>query len=106
MTGTTGTIVEALHRAAELDPPGAGMRFLDRREKPTLLSWPQVRTRALAVAGGLRAAGIQTGERVCLVLPTEPAFADVFFGILLAGAVPVPLYPPCLLYTSPSPRDS
>lgn len=97
MTGTTHTIVEALHRAAELDPPGAGMRFLDRREKPTLLSWPQVRARALAVAGGLRAAGVQTGERVCLVLPTEPAFADVFFGILLAGAVPVPLYPPVRL---------
>ena len=97
MTGNTHTIVEALHRAAELDPPGAGMRFLDRREKPTLLSWPQVRARALAVAGGLRAAGVQTGERVCLVLPTEPAFADVFFGILLAGAVPVPLYPPVRL---------
>ena len=34
---------------------------------------------------------------MCLVLPTEPAFADVFFGILLAGAVPVPLYPPVRL---------
>ncbi|HCH61705.1 MAG: AMP-dependent synthetase, partial [Deltaproteobacteria bacterium] len=97
MTSNTGTIVEALHRAADLDLPDSGMRFLDRREAATFLSWSEVRSRALAVAGGLRSAGVEAGERVCLVLPTEPAFADVFFGILLAGAVPVPLYPPVRL---------
>jgi acyl-CoA synthetase (AMP-forming)/AMP-acid ligase II len=97
VTERTPTLVAALHRAAELDLPGAGMRFLDRRERATLLSWAQVRERALHVAGGLQAAGIQPGDRVCIVLPTEPAFADAFFGVLLAGATPVPLYPPVRL---------
>jgi acyl-CoA synthetase (AMP-forming)/AMP-acid ligase II len=31
------------------------------------------------------------------VLPTSPGFLDAFFGALLAGAVPVPLYPPLRL---------
>ena len=34
------------------------------------------------------------GERVALLLRTEPAFFHAYVGILLAGAVPVPLYPP------------
>ena len=97
MTGLSPTLVEALDRAASLDRPGAGIRFLDRRERPTLLSWNEVRQRALHFAGGLRAAGVQPADRVCIVLPTEPAFADAFFGTLLAGAVPVPLYPPVRL---------
>jgi acyl-CoA synthetase (AMP-forming)/AMP-acid ligase II len=34
---------------------------------------------------------------VAIVLRTEPAFLDAFFGAWLAGAVPVPLYPPVRL---------
>ena len=34
------------------------------------------------------------GERVALLLRTEPAFFHAYIGILLAGGVPVPLYPP------------
>ncbi len=93
----TSTLQAALFRAAELDRPGAGMRFVDRRERATLLSWEEVRQRALAMAGGLVEAGVRPGERVCIVVPTEPVFADLFFGCLLAGAVPVPLYPPVRL---------
>jgi fatty-acyl-CoA synthase len=91
------TIVGALHRAATLDRPGSGLRFLDRKERETFLPWPEVRRRALSVAGGLREAGVQVGETVCIVVPTDPAFSDLFFGTLLAGAVPVPLYPPVRL---------
>ncbi len=97
MSAAPSTIVESLARAASLDRPGSGMRFLDRREQATFLRWPEVQQRARTVAGGLRAAGVQAGDRVCLVMPTEPIFADVFFGVLLAGAVPVPLYPPVRL---------
>ncbi len=91
------TLVDALHRAAELERPGAGVRYLDRRERETFLTWREVRQRALCVAGGLQAHGVQPGDRVCMVLPTEPIFTDLFFGCLLAGAVPVPLYPPVRL---------
>jgi fatty-acyl-CoA synthase len=38
--------------------------------------------------------GIPAGGRVALMLPTSRQFFVCFAGILLAGAVPVPIYPP------------
>ena len=49
---------------------------------------------ARAVAAGLMQRGVRPGERVGLMLPTEPGFFAAFLGTLYAGAVPVPIYPP------------
>ncbi len=49
---------------------------------------------ARALAQGLLDRGIEPGERVAIMLPTGRAFFETFFGALLAGAVPVPIYPP------------
>jgi acyl-CoA synthetase (AMP-forming)/AMP-acid ligase II len=34
------------------------------------------------------------GDRIAMMLPTSTDFFASFFGILYAGAVPVPIYPP------------
>lgn len=57
---------------------------------------------ALRESGARRATwlyqrGVEPGDRVALMLPTGPDFLGFFFGILWAGAVPVPLYPPVRL---------
>ncbi len=88
----TETLNQLLERAS--DHPDEGLRVLDRREREHWLPWPEVYARALQVAGGLRSAGVEGGDRIAVIYPTCPGFFDVFFGILLAGAVPVPLYPP------------
>ena len=88
------TLVEALHAAAA-HPSGA--TFVDLRERETFVPWREVRDRAARAAGALAALGIRRGDRVAIVLRTEPAFLDAFFGAWLAGAVPVPLYPPVRL---------
>jgi fatty-acyl-CoA synthase len=44
-------------------------------------------------AAGLRRAGVDRGDTVCLVYPTCAEFFYTFFGALRLGAVPVPLYP-------------
>jgi fatty-acyl-CoA synthase len=49
---------------------------------------------ASAVAAALFHGGLQHGDTVGLMLRTERAFFSCFLGILLAGGVPVPLYPP------------
>ena len=77
--------------------PEGGLRFVDRSEAATWFGWGEVRERALAVRGGLRSLGLQRGDRVALIFPTGIEFFDAFFGVLLAGAVPVPLYPPVRL---------
>jgi acyl-CoA synthetase (AMP-forming)/AMP-acid ligase II len=76
---------------------GCGVTFVDLREREERLAWAEVRARARRAAAALAAAGVAPGDRVALVLRTEPAFLDAFFGALLAGAVPVPLYPPVRL---------
>ncbi len=60
----------------------------------TSLTYGDLAAQAKAVAGGLREAGLQPGERVAIMLPTGAAFLGAFFGVLYAGAVPVPIYPP------------
>ncbi|WP_238540006.1 AMP-binding protein [Corallococcus macrosporus] len=74
-----------------------GLTFVDAAEREVSLPWAEVYRRAKRTAAGLARLGVREGDRVALLLPTSPAFMDAFFGTLLAGAVPVPLYPPVRL---------
>ena len=91
------TLNQVLARAAELNRPDTGLRYLDRRERETWVSFPDLANRAARVAGGLAALGVKHGDTVAIVMPTVPEFTDVFFGVLHLGAIPVPLYPPVRL---------
>ena len=88
------TVNEALAASAA---SGEGLTFVDLAEGETVVSYGEIRARARRTAGALRARGVAPGDRVALVFPTSPAFVDSLFGVLLAGAVPVPLYPPVRL---------
>ena len=46
------------------------------------------------VAKGLVAKGLNRNVTVALMLRTEEAFFTAFFGSLIAGGIPVPMYPP------------
>ncbi|MCW3477218.1 AMP-binding protein [Limobrevibacterium gyesilva] len=58
------------------------------------LSYRELAERSHAVARGLRQRGVETGERIAIMLPTGLDFFVAFFGTLYAGAVPTPIYPP------------
>jgi len=88
------TFVAALESAAR---SRWGLSFLDAQERETSLSFAEMYESARTAAGGLREMGVARGDRVAIVLPTGPDFMDAFFGTVLAGAVPVPLYPPVRL---------
>ncbi|MCJ7441812.1 MAG: fatty acyl-AMP ligase [Thermoanaerobaculaceae bacterium] len=85
------TVNEALAAAAATP---SGITFVDLHERETFVPFREVHARARRTAAALRHAGVAAGDRVALVFPTSPAFLDAYFGTLLAGAVPVPLYPP------------
>jgi len=87
--------VNALLAQAASHP--SGVTFLDLHERELHLRWAEIRARARRVAASLETMGIRPGDRVAVILRTEPAFVDALFGTLLAGAVPVPLYPPVRL---------
>jgi acyl-CoA synthetase (AMP-forming)/AMP-acid ligase II len=88
------SIPEALAAAAT---SALGITLVDAREHETFVSYAELLESASRVAGVLIKRGVAQGERVALVLPTGRDFLDAFFGIQLAGAVPVPLYPPVRL---------
>ncbi|RJG00245.1 AMP-binding protein [Noviherbaspirillum sedimenti] len=58
------------------------------------ISYARLAAAARAVAAGLLARGAPPGSRVALMLPTGLDFFAAFYGVLQAGCVPVPLYPP------------
>jgi long-chain acyl-CoA synthetase len=55
------------------------------------LSYHALDAASARVAGLLRQRGVEPGDRVGLMLPNVPEFAVVYFGILRAGAVAVPM---------------
>ncbi len=56
------------------------------------LTYSDVSTRVEAMARALVSAGIAAGDRVALFAPNSPEWAIADFGILLAGAIGVPIY--------------
>ncbi|MCL5287119.1 MAG: AMP-binding protein, partial [Acidobacteria bacterium] len=50
--------------------------------------------RASSIAHGLRTRGLEPGEAVALMLPTSADFFPSFLGVILAGGVAAPIYPP------------
>ncbi|HET7397759.1 MAG TPA: long-chain fatty acid--CoA ligase [Intrasporangium sp.] len=73
---------------AERLPDKVGIRL-----DSVALTWAQLHDAAAGVAGRLREAGLEPGDRVALILPNVPAYPVVFYGSLLAGAVVVPMNP-------------
>ena len=84
--------VLALHAEATPDRVHVFLRDEDGRERP--ITYGALWHRASAVAASLRDRKLGRGDTVAIMLRTEEAFFHTFFGVLLAGAVPVPIYPP------------
>ncbi|MCF6353617.1 MAG: AMP-binding protein [Candidatus Polarisedimenticolaceae bacterium] len=58
------------------------------------ISYQSLYEGACRVATGLQQHGLQPGETVAIMLPTSRGYFFSFLGILLAGGIPVPIYPP------------
>ncbi len=58
------------------------------------LTFGELYTAAQKCAEELARRGVPAGGRVSLMLPTSRQFFICYTGILLAGAIPVPIYPP------------
>jgi 1-acyl-sn-glycerol-3-phosphate acyltransferase len=58
------------------------------------LSYRELADAAAAVAAGLQRAGVVARQSVAIMLPTSVEYFSTYLGILMAGAIPVPIYPP------------
>jgi fatty-acyl-CoA synthase len=91
------TLQESLRRHARLDPHRTHVFLNDEVGQEETITYGRLWDAAAAVAGGLRERGVVRGTTVALILPTGFDFLRSFLGILLARAVPVPIYPPLRL---------
>ncbi|EGV29520.1 1-acyl-sn-glycerol-3-phosphate acyltransferase [Thiorhodococcus drewsii AZ1] len=68
--------------------------YYDGEDRAHPIRYADLAQGASRVAARLRHAGISPGDTVAVMLPTGPDYFFSFFGILAAGGVPVPIYPP------------
>jgi 1-acyl-sn-glycerol-3-phosphate acyltransferase len=90
----TRSLVEVLEWHADRHPRRRHLLFYPGDGAPLELTYGDLLLRARRVAAGLGAAGVERGQAVALMLPSGHDYFVAFFGVLLAGGVPVPLYPP------------
>jgi acyl carrier protein len=92
------TLTEALAYHVEHQPDRLTV-FMYEEQKEFPLSYRALWDGAMGYAAHLTQAGLLHGQMVAIMLPTCKEYLFSFYGVLLAGGVPVPLYPPARLTT-------
>jgi len=88
------TLIDVLDWHVQHNPDRLHINILGDDGEPQSLTYQQLWHGAQKIAAGIQQQGIQSGETVAIMLPTGSDYFFSFFGILLTGAVPVPIYPP------------
>jgi 1-acyl-sn-glycerol-3-phosphate acyltransferase len=92
------TLVEVLDWHAAKHPDRLHLTLLqDDATTLATMTYRELAEMARRTAQGLIERDVAPGDRIALMLPTSRDFFVAFFGILYAGAVPVPIYPPARL---------
>jgi fatty-acyl-CoA synthase len=87
--GGFSTIAEALDYAAK---GKTGFNFYSGRgQLAHVVTYEELRHRAISTARKLLSAGLKRGQRVAVVAETGPDFMAVFFGCQYAGLMPAPV---------------
>ncbi|MBV9189842.1 MAG: AMP-binding protein, partial [Betaproteobacteria bacterium] len=89
------TLTEALEFHLERQPDRLTVQFYEEQS----ITYRQLWDRSLGYAAKLSDAGLTPGQTVAIMLPTSAEYLYCFYGTLLAGGIPVPLYPPARLTT-------
>ena len=88
------TLIEVLEWHLAHHPERVHIRILGEESEVESVTYRELWEGALQAAAALQKRGLQTGEAVAIMLPTGKEYFFSFLAILLAGAIPVPIYPP------------
>jgi acetyl-CoA synthetase len=72
------------------NPSATALRLVDDAGVDSSLSFAEVAARSNQVANYLATCGVGRGDRVLIVLPTEPALWEAMLGVIKLGAVIIP----------------
>ncbi|MCH9681706.1 MAG: AMP-binding protein [Deltaproteobacteria bacterium] len=88
------TLVDVLEYHVRHQPHRVHILLRNDDETVLPITYRDLHRNAIRIARALRERGVQRGRCVAIMLPTGLGYFASFFGVLLAGAIPVPLYPP------------
>ena len=91
---TAATLMDVLRHRAIHDAGRAHLHITEDDGREVTLTFGELYAAAQQCAAELARRGVPAGGRVSLMLPTSREFFVGYAGILLAGAIPVPIYPP------------
>jgi 1-acyl-sn-glycerol-3-phosphate acyltransferase len=91
---TARTFVDIVEWHVQRHPERPHVRFYSDEGEGDDLTYRQLHEGARALAAGLQRRGLRPGEPVVIMLATGPDYFFSFLGILMAGGIPVPIYPP------------
>ena len=88
------SMIDMLRDRAAAGGDKTAVTFLDNGEREGgQLSWLSLDQQSRAIGAAVEAA-VDTGARVLILLPPGVEFVPAFFGVLYAGAIALPAYPP------------
>jgi len=88
------TLCEALNRHAESHPDRPHLYLPSEQGEDQCITYGGLLKGAENIAAGLKSQGLLRGETVAIMLPTDERFFFTFLGVLIAGGIPAPVYPP------------
>ena len=88
------TLVEVVEWHAQTHPDRPHIRIHSDEGDGEVITFGNLWDRASVIAAGLQARDISPGDAVLIMLPTGVDYFPCFFGVLMAGGIPVPVYPP------------
>ncbi len=88
------TLIDVLLQYAEHEPDRPHIFLQDESGQEEIITYGQLFERSKEVAGSLQQRGLQQNDTIAILLPTGMDFLAAFLGVLMIGAVPVPIYPP------------
>lgn len=88
------TLIEVLDWHVHAHPARAHIYLTTESGTEEVISYAALQQGARAVAAGLRERDLRPGQTVAIMLPTGRDYFFSFYGVLMAGGIPVPIYPP------------
>ena len=88
------TLIDVLNWHVSTHPDRPHIRMYTDEGDDEVITYQQLKDAAARVAAGLQQRGLEPAEPAVLMLPSGADYFYSFFGILLAGGIPVPIYPP------------
>ena len=88
------TLLEAVDFHAQRHGDRVHVELCESDGEPLRITFATLVERAERIAAGLVNRGLEPGQAAALMLPTGADYLATFLGVQMAGAIPVPIYPP------------